>query len=717
MPAPSLRIPMSLNMAEFDKNVEKAKSSTATATRFITKQFVDMNAQLLATQGAAGAAALSFRSILGAVGPLSLAIAGIVGVFKVMATATELAKEKIEEFNEIAEKAGKANVSTDFFQRFTKSGEQLKLTVDDVNAALERFNNASRDALGGSTLSQRVAELQKAGNFSSNAGAATLSSATDTEARLRATAQLIKEALEAGQRLAALDIAKTAFGPEITDRLRQDASYLDQMLATADKLKADKIISDEQVGQAIQLKQRLEEAQKILAEKFKPIQDDLAKLGVQYHQSWIEVLETMASAVDKANQLYAAIKQIPAVMADLGSASFWTKLTDATEKLGLNSRPEGLIRRGEAGFEQPAGNAALAAGLSNPNAVRQAMQRAQDVATAVRGDTSKAPAKEVAETADAYDRAIESITKHTARLQADTQAVGLGVGAMEEFRAKAQLVTAAQQAGIPVQGETARRIDEIARAAGAAGEALARARVNSDIRFNAGAAFLSAEDVQIAQQLRAIYGNDIPAAMASSEAAAMRFNNALQQISQLGQDINRGFAVEFGQAIRSGASAMEALEKAGLSALGKIADKLAQMAADQLWTSAFGGSTGGIFSGLFGGGGGFSGASAGPITLGGAAGPVPFFAGGTDFAPGGPAIVGENGPEVVNLPRGAQVVPNDILRQRGGGDNFTYAPTYDARGADVAAVARLERLMAEDRAMFTSRVIATVQRARTHRNL
>jgi phage-related tail protein len=31
---------------------------------------------------------------------------------------------------------------------------------------------------------------------------------------------------------------------------------------------------------------------------------------------------------------------------------------------------------------------------------------------------------------------------------------------------------------------------------------------------------------------------------------------------------------------------------------------------------------------------------------------------GTDFAPGGLAVVGERGPEIVNLPRGSQVIPN-----------------------------------------------------------
>jgi hypothetical protein len=42
-------------------------------------------------------------------------------------------------------------------------------------------------------------------------------------------------------------------------------------------------------------------------------------------------------------------------------------------------------------------------------------------------------------------------------------------------------------------------------------------------------------------------------------------------------------------------------------------------------------------------------------------------AGGTDNWPGGLSWVGENGPEVVNLPRGAQVIPNDVLRQNGSG--------------------------------------------------
>lgn len=49
--------------------------------------------------------------------------------------------------------------------------------------------------------------------------------------------------------------------------------------------------------------------------------------------------------------------------------------------------------------------------------------------------------------------------------------------------------------------------------------------------------------------------------------------------------------------------------------------------------------------------------------------PVPGFATGTNFAPGGLAWVGERGPELVNLPRGSQVIPNHELEGMGGGGN------------------------------------------------
>jgi hypothetical protein len=54
-------------------------------------------------------------------------------------------------------------------------------------------------------------------------------------------------------------------------------------------------------------------------------------------------------------------------------------------------------------------------------------------------------------------------------------------------------------------------------------------------------------------------------------------------------------------------------------------------------------------------------------------------AGGTDDWSGGPTWVGEQGPEILNLPRGSQITPNNVAT-KGGGDIHQY---FDQRGAVV----------------------------------
>lgn len=56
---------------------------------------------------------------------------------------------------------------------------------------------------------------------------------------------------------------------------------------------------------------------------------------------------------------------------------------------------------------------------------------------------------------------------------------------------------------------------------------------------------------------------------------------------------------------------------------------------------------------------------------------VPAFANGTNFAPGGLALVGERGPELVNLPRGSRVTPNNELGAMGGIAQIVPSPYFD----------------------------------------
>lgn len=159
-------------------------------------------------------------------------------------------------------------------------------------------------------------------------------------------------------------------------------------------------------------------------------------------------------------------------------------------------------------------------------------------------------------------------------------------------------------------------------------------------------------------------------------------------------------------AIRGAESFSDALS----NILDKLSDMLLNAAFDALFKPSTGGTGGGLFGSLFNGLGSL----------------IPGFAKGTNSAPRGLAVVGENGPELVRFGGGEQVIPNNKLRAptmpnlRSGvsssGGSFTFAPVIDARGADVAAVARLEHVVAQQQAQFSGRVVETMRNAKKTRN-
>ncbi|MES3154472.1 phage tail length tape measure family protein [Sphingomonas faeni] len=97
----------------------------------------------------------------------------------------------------------------------------------------------------------------------------------------------------------------------------------------------------------------------------------------------------------------------------------------------------------------------------------------------------------------------------------------------------------------------------------------------------------------------------------------------------------------------------------------------------------------------------------------------PGFATGTEYAPGGAAIVGEFGQELVNLPRGSRVTPAaETRRMLAGNDNMpsiSMPISIDATGADAAGLARVEQQLADLRSELPGRVVAAYNDARTRR--
>jgi hypothetical protein len=690
MAAPPLRIPFSLSMDDFEKSVGKARSVTQEATQFMVKQFVKANLDIAAVfakpiamgtfEAVRTVGIPAFKGLSDVVTPLALrfaplvgAVTAVVGVFKLMGYATELAREKIEEFNETAKKAGDVNFSTDMFQRLNVSGQALKLTIEEVEAALAKFNTQATERLGGGFLQGRLNELREAGNFSGNAGVGQFGAAVGNEAKLRAAVDLISEALDKGERLAALDLAEKAFGSKVAENLRANSNFLREMVENADRLAATKIVSDEDLGIAISLKTRLEEAQKILSERMKPIQADLARLGMNYEESWVSIYENLAGAVQQANRLYDWLKEIPDIFARAGNAPFWNRLREWSERQGMNSTPAqlGLIEEnGVSGSDSPAIRA-LRARMNNPLAIRQAMREATETDFAVRRDTSRAPQKNEAtaqlqQQMDAVERLINSMQRSNDILQVEMDTLGKSASERERGIAMAKAEAAARSANRTLTEEERQGILRLADAHAALQERLEAARPLANF-------LRDAEQVNRALSEASVGG------LRSFENGIIGVVNGTRTLKQAFADMARS-----------------------------IGEDLLRISIRQAITGPL---SRGLL-GAFGGGGNGTGFDINPWSAGGMFG-VGSNAEGTDYWRGGPTWVGEKGPELLNLPRGSQIVPNDIARNMGGGG--VSAPvriSIDARGADSAGLAKLQTQLAKLETSLPQRVVMAVRDAR-----
>jgi hypothetical protein len=206
-----------------------------------------------------------------------------------------------------------------------------------------------------------------------------------------------------------------------------------------------------------------------------------------------------------------------------------------------------------------------------------------------------------------YEKAIQSAKDATAALNAQAAALGKTAEQAAYLEEKTKLLNEAEQKGVNLSPSQLKNIDNLARA-------YAAAKANLE---------------------------------------------ALTQLYDLGKSTTEDFFSTLKSGLMSGTSLWQSLGDAASKALDDIANKALQMAADGVWNSIFGamsGSTGsasgGLLSSLLGL---FGGSSGGTPGLGSAAWGGQGFANGTLSAPGGLALVGEHGPELVNLPAGSGV--------------------------------------------------------------
>lgn len=210
---------------------------------------------------------------------------------------------------------------------------------------------------------------------------------------------------------------------------------------------------------------------------------------------------------------------------------------------------------------------------------------------------------------DRYDVVARQLERQNARTSADILSVGQPTSTQQQLRDEFALLEAAKEAdkgvtdkqiaayaelrgsmtatqamvaaGIKLGKDEATTFLRVTEAARASGEAKEKAAFASKLSYDQQTALLSPESIQIAGQLKSIYGNDVAKALASSEAAALRTVDALKQINQVGGQAFSGFVLD----IAHGVNGMTALQ----NALKKLTDSLLDVASKKLWEAALGG--------------------------------------------------------------------------------------------------------------------------------
>jgi hypothetical protein len=486
--------------------------------------------------------------------------------------------DKLNSYVTLSQKAG--DLGVDYYQRLTKAATDAKKPADDylkiitnINAALDRQLGTDGNQ-NGSKFNTQVLELQKNGNLQGQtADVNRLNSSVGGQEQLSAALKLIQDAEEAGEKLVALKLAGTLLGPDAAANLKADNDYIFQMQKSIQDVQASDLIKQADVDRAVAMQKVLDDSQKIIGSWFVKAASDWSGLGIGIQQLWVNANENFASVLTWLSSILAKTKEIANVKPDDPENSIWTKMGNFFTNGGTDM-PNGVTKLDSANRQFEIAKQSLGSKLGNRQNITNGQRQSQSTDDKLTVDQSspaavvQAAAKAQKDYNDAVDRAINSLNKHAATQKADADAVGLGDAALAAYRASAAETAAVQANGGKETEAQAKSFSDAAIAATNAADALAKAKVASDISRGSQLAFVSPEDVQIANQLKGIYGNDIPAALNSSQAAAMRMNNAMSTINTTGRAATATFATDFVGALVQGETKMQALEAAS-AALGK----------------------------------------------------------------------------------------------------------------------------------------------------
>lgn len=189
--------------------------------------------------------------------------------------------------------------------------------------------------------------------------------------------------------------------------------------------------------------------------------------------------------------------------------------------------------------------------------------------------------------------------------------LGQTASVLEQVRSVELQIQSARLNGVKITAQEEANLKKLAEA-NALGITAIRAQADSSrieaetVGMSTGAAAAYAAEMNRINQARRDGQTLTPDNITAIRAEATALGDAAQRAENMRwsyESLVRGPLQTFQQQLANGATFFDALKASGMSALNAISSKLMDMAAQNLWKSAFGGG-GGILSSLFGGGGG-----------------------------------------------------------------------------------------------------------------
>ncbi|CAO4181990.1 hypothetical protein [Methylorubrum populi] len=250
---------------------------------------------------------------------LTAAVAG----FGFVSSAVGQANAQIERFLKLGDNADRAGVGVAFWQRFVDGAKTAKIEISEIEGMLKSAGKAVNPRFEEEDpIKKRLSELFETGYLGNyqGEGIAQYRAATDNEERIRATLVAMRELMNLGDRLAAVDLAGKLFGSETADLLRNGRLDIEAIVTALDRQRDD-LITQEEVQQAQEFRERLDEAYKTISDFFL-VSVALEGSGRAILDTWLGIVEGIAAGTKNLGTFYNKMQDIQAE----GAKGFFGKL-------------------------------------------------------------------------------------------------------------------------------------------------------------------------------------------------------------------------------------------------------------------------------------------------------------------------------------------------------------------------------------------------------